>query len=314
LSSNRLECLKSVPIDDLEVVSVCYVYQTEPDEPATIETEFWNKELFNKAEFLDFNGRCDCCGSTRLQYSCEIVHKPTLTGYHIGRTCAFKIADFGSSRIENCSVALLERAKCKGRVSNWIKSNPEHAEIIAWAATGAHHIASDIRSKLSSYGSLSTAQIALLYKLRTQVEEKAAEIKESPPAGPAPQGRVEVTGEILTFKQVDGFGYGQTVSKMLVRLTEGQSKGCKVWSTVPAYTSAIRGELITFKATFERSDKDQFFSFGKRPVITQAEIDRQATAHEQKQKETELKARWAQDRAPVDHNDADGVTTMQSLG
>ena len=48
---------------------------------------------------------------------------------------------------------------------------------------------------------ISEAQIALLYKLRTQMTERAAEKALEPvPTTPAPEGRVEVTGTVLGTK------------------------------------------------------------------------------------------------------------------
>ena len=51
--------------------------------------------------------------------------------------------------------------------------------------------------------------------------------------------------------------------KMLVKLAGGS----KVWCTVPAGSEATRGDVITFKATFEVSKDDPSFAFGSRPTF-----------------------------------------------
>jgi hypothetical protein len=83
----------------------------------------------------------------------------------------------------------------------------------------------------------------------------------NPPSEPAPEGRVTVEGEIITIREQSG-EYG-TVWKMLVRL----GSGAKVWCSIPAEANAVLGQTIKFTATFQRSDKDQFFAFGKIPKL-----------------------------------------------
>jgi len=99
--------------------------------------------------------------------------------------------------------------------------------------------------------------------LRAQAKaaEKAAEESAEVPASPAPEGRVEITGTVLSVKvQSNDFG------DRLV-WTVRSDQGFRVWSTVPA---AIAGEVeagdtVTFTATLTPSDDDNTFAFGKRP-------------------------------------------------
>lgn len=86
-------------------------------------------------------------------------------------------------------------------------------------------------------------------------------LKEKEDAGPVPEGRKDVNGEIVSIKEVDT-GYGYTL-KMLVRL----SNGSKVYGTIPKSIrgSAEIGNHITFRATFEASKDDASFGFIKRP-------------------------------------------------
>lgn len=252
-------CIKSIPAADLEVVAFAHVFDCGPEEGRTVELEILNKELRESATF-DTNGwRCDCCGHS-VSYCCEVVHKPTRAGYYVGRQCAANLQELARHDFGRLSVALAQRAKSRRAVNAWLKANPQHADIVAWAKTAVHYIASDIARKLARYGSISEGQVNLLYKLKTQVEERAAaQAAEPVPTTPAPEGRLTVTGTILGLKTKDTpWGISH---KMLVRLTDAN----KVWTTVPANFDGGKGDSITFTATFERSKDDQHFAFGSRP-------------------------------------------------
>jgi hypothetical protein len=49
---------------------------------------------------------------------------------------------------------------------------------------------------------------------------------------------------------------------MTIKATEGYI----VWVTVPSGMEALRGALVSFKATLTPSDTDPKFAFGKRPM------------------------------------------------
>jgi len=85
----------------------------------------------------------------------------------------------------------------------------------------------------------------------------------------APQGRLQVTGEILGSRSQD-WGYG-TTTKILVKTTEGW----KLWLTLPSgIYGAQRGDTVTFTVTVEPSEKDPRFAYGVRPtkasIVTRA--------------------------------------------
>jgi hypothetical protein len=88
-----------------------------------------------------------------------------------------------------------------------------------------------------------------------------AEKLANPPTEPAPEGRVSVEGVIKTLREVEN-DFGRTW-KMLVELTNRT----RVWCSVPTGANAEVGSTIKFTATFTRSDKDQFFAFGKIPKL-----------------------------------------------
>lgn len=78
--------------------------------------------------------------------------------------------------------------------------------------------------------------------------------------GDAPVGKSVVTGQIVKIKPVETM-YGRQY-KMMVKLDNGAT----VWGTLPAFLSeSNEGDTVTFKATFEASDKPSH-AFFKRPT------------------------------------------------
>lgn len=129
-----------------------------------------------------------------------------------------------------------------------------------------HHIISDINHRLYINGNLSDAQINLVDKILEQIAEaarKKAE-EESLPKTICPEGKIEISGIILGFKnQQNEFG---TSLKMIVR----DNRGFKVYGTTPSSYDGQKGDTITFTATVSRSKDDEFFGFFKRPKIKKA--------------------------------------------
>jgi len=115
------------------------------------------------------------------------------------------------------------------------------------------------------YGSWSDKQQAFARKLLAQIPERerreAERAKEAEQAEPAPTGRVDVQGTVLTVKSQES-DYGWS-TKMLVRATTGW----KLWVTLPsAIYDAKRGDTVAFTVTVEPSKDDPKFAFGKRPT------------------------------------------------
>jgi hypothetical protein len=268
-TSARFACIKSVPVSELTVTSIVYLTRAEDatgqdhdGRPYTVaESETLDAALEARAHFEPFSGRCDCCGSTRLQYACNVVHVPTLQGYYVGRDCADKLLGFADGHFAGLSVALAEKAASRRRLNWWLTANPQHAAIVEWAGTASHHIASDVYRKLKAYGSISEAQVALLHRIKAQTEQRAAKAASEPqPTGPAPEGRLEVEVEYLGTKATEGFR-GSTVVKALVRLA---GYNTKAWVTA---CGLQRGDRALIRANFTRSDRDPHFAFGRRPKV-----------------------------------------------
>lgn len=107
------------------------------------------------------------------------------------------------------------------------------------------------------YGSLTERQEAALVRSLAQRAERQAQ-REVAPTSPMPEGRVEVTGTVLSTKyQESQFG---GCYKMLVQ----SDAGWKVWGTIPTSLGYnCKGLRVTFTATVE--SKEAAFGFFSRP-------------------------------------------------
>ena len=220
----------------------------------------------------DHGGACHICGNVHAITVARFYHVPSNTYVEVGETCANKLdggeaLDFRSFRekLKRGAAAAAGKAKAqrflaeKGISPAWDVYTKDSGD------TFAETTVCDIVSKLVRYGSISDKQVSFIGKLLKQIADApaiaAARAAEAEAAAPVPTGRMTVTGEVLTVKEMDtAFGY--TV-KMLVRAEPGY----KLWGTVP---SAIaddikRGDTVTFTATLKPSDDDEKFGFFSRP-------------------------------------------------
>jgi hypothetical protein len=106
--------------------------------------------------------------------------------------------------------------------------------------------------------------LAALPGAKTRWERKQDEVN-NPPTTPAPTGRVEVTGEVVSVKHKVNEFTGGDVYKMLVLLSDRN----KVYCSVPRGVDPdnAKGMKIRFVARFDRSPDDEHFSFGSRPTL-----------------------------------------------
>jgi hypothetical protein len=111
--------------------------------------------------------------------------------------------------------------------------------------------------------------------MRTMARDLLAEDVAPEPTAPVVEGRIVITGEVLSEKwQTSDYGEQH---KMLVR----DDRGFKVWGSVPAAIEMSRfhdadgmyqeipgvekGSRVTFTATVEASRDDESFGFFMRP-------------------------------------------------
>jgi len=259
---------KSLPVDELEVVGMIYVAHQGGE--VVDDYEYYNKTLADTSAFGPFEHRCECCGQ-RLKWACEVVHRPTHTGFHVGRACASKIESLNrySGLISTMSVALAERAACAKREADFRAARPETNVALDWAKVGPNKIAADMLAKLRRWGSLSDNQVSFLLNLHAEDTARRAAA-----TGICPTGRVELVGKIVSIKdrpEEDRYG---TVHHWKMVLDLGN--GVRVWGTCPEaiapapYGStdgrAKVGDTISLTATVEPKDGDPLFGFFARPA------------------------------------------------
>jgi len=239
---------------------------------------------------------CSICGAW---FKSGSIWKHKVSGEHIfvGHTCATKYRmlydrsewqAWQKARQQERSQAAREQVWATARAKRR-EENPELFERLAKLAAHegssefAKHFATDLSARIDRWGLPSEAQLALLSKLEGEaingqrIRLERAEEKHVP----APQGRIEFSGEVLSVKLHESdFG---SVYKMTVKVVTPEGSWL-AWLTVPsgAYWNVdengggsrarndvreLKGQKITVRATLSRSDRDEHFAFGKRPTL-----------------------------------------------
>lgn len=182
--------------------------------------------------------------------------------------------------------ALVKAAETKAwrseQISEWLKENPERKDLLAWLNAeldkGWHEFYNSLLRYFEKNGKLTEGQEAAAWKSKAREEKWEQEkAQEAAQASPAPTGRIEVTGTILSTKWVDS-QWGGT-EKMVVKADEGFRFYCTVPSDISfdeqledgtILPSAKVGDKIKLTVTLTPSDNDETFAWGKRP--SKAEI------------------------------------------
>lgn len=237
------------------------------DKQSEIDTALYN-----------WDHRCAHCGA-HPRYVALMLHNSGDI-ILIGLTCLdnrFSLATQDFQRLKKAAELDRQAQKIKAAVREWVAAHPD----LAWMGdkhfdgipetSKRNNFVLDVARKLQAYGSISDKQeAAVRASLVRDVEwaaKRAAEAAERHDPDPAPviEGRIQVTGRVLTTKDVESqFGW---TTKMLVF----DDRGFKVWGTVPSSISAVqRGARVRFLATVEKSKDDETFGFYSRP--TKAEV------------------------------------------
>ncbi|MEV6925506.1 hypothetical protein AB0M46_13550 [Dactylosporangium sp. NPDC051485] len=258
------------------------------DAPAI--AEHWRARLAARAMHdghwnrTDGGGRCDHCGA-RLRYVAVLEHRPTAQLVPVGETCLDNrfgedTADY-LDRLRGESVARRERLALQAQRAAWTESDPRHAAAVAYLRERATDTTLPVSSFVDSIAErwsrratvqLSPKQVDALLRMRDQ--EAAHRSKAD-----APEGRVQITGEVQRAKERPGFR-GRTEVKLTVR----DDRGFTVWVTRTAAIGqalgwdheTYAGARITFTATLARSDRDSTFAFASR--ATQVTVQHRAPA------------------------------------
>ena len=132
----------------------------------------------------------------------------------------------------------------------------------AWAETW--HVVVDIYWKATRSGSLTDKQLGLLESYVANEDIRQAEKTQRAAAQasipPAPAGRVEIEGEVISRKFYEN-GFGGTI-KLIVRA----DAGWKVFVSEPSNVHAEVGCRVRMTCTITPTDDDPTFGFGKRPT------------------------------------------------
>ena len=168
-----------------------------------------------------------------------------------------------------------------GRNKRWIAEDETRKEIERFVLGGGSDFIASMRDALHEWGRLTESQEAAVRKVMAREEKREAErTAEWEAAADCPEGRVEVTGVIISTDIRDtSFG---SQWKMLVR----DDSGFKVWGSIPRKllvqtetfrnhqffdATDLKGKRVSFTAAITPSEDDQKFGFLKRPTKAKLE-------------------------------------------
>ena len=231
------------------------------------------------------NCNCGHCGAA-IRYSALLVRDDVREFIHVGEVCldnrfqALTKEEF--KRLRETARLNRERANFEERIDALVEQHPHLQRLLNNdAVVQGSLFLSDVRRKFVESGRLTDNQINAVQRAfegeerrqkwaaeKAERETKwAAEKAALQAAGvEAPEGRVEVEGEIVSIKWHEAtYGYGRSAGSY--KITVKADAGWSVWATLPSGldSEGAKGRRIKFTATLTRSDRDRTFAFGKRP-------------------------------------------------
>lgn len=215
---------------------------------------------------------CHHCGNGMVRWITAVRHVPTGEVVVFGAECTARLAfkngkEFRLAMLKKKAEAHKESLKAFLAREAFLASHPDVAaakqDVASNPACARNTFAQDILRKLDKYGSISDKQASCLVESVKRDIDRATQAANEPPAGPAPTGRVDIEGEVVSVKLHEN-EFGSTL-KMLLKLANGS----KVWTTVPRAAADVveRGDTMKITVTCTVSDKDASFAFGKRPTL-----------------------------------------------
>lgn len=130
----------------------------------------------------------------------------------------------------------------------------EHPEAVAaLQALRPGSFAESVRATFEASGYLTASQAEVVVRM-------AAEQASEPEPSPVIEGRIVITGKVLSVKWTSS-QFGE-VCRMIVL----DDRGFKVWGTRPAALEAQAGDRVTLTATVKVSEDDPTFGFYSRPA------------------------------------------------
>lgn len=261
------------------------------DEPgySPLMTPYAQQLLTEGWRFADVetNGDCQHCGA-RLRYFAVLLHTPSKCFVRVGETCLdnrFELATGEFHKLRKAAKLNRER-----RVMREVRAEfaADHADVIGFLSEKMTECESrfgylpdpeldgylpgvsfwefylSLYARLERTGLLSERQVEALRKSAVKdAARKVAREEERKDSEPVPMTdeKIVVTGEITKLDLKDD-GFGGTREVMTVK----DDRGFLLWGTQPTklYEAKV-GSRVTFTATVQRSDRDNFFGFFKRP-------------------------------------------------
>lgn len=240
-------------------------------------TSPWGQlRFFNRA-----NTSCDCCGAHFLHGS-VYLHTESGEAVTLGHICCEKAGIYSNDEWQDAYKAQVAQMRESRRaislkragLRRWVIENRSVAKLLHTD----HDIARDMRFRLIETGAkwgFTEKQIQLLQKLADDAANpKAEEVKV---AAPKTDERIRVEGTVLSVKEHESaYGY-----KMVMTVKVETADGIWItWGTIPGsiIEEVKRGSRVAFDAKIVVSDRDESFTFFKRPTKAQVTNEEAASA------------------------------------
>ncbi len=243
----------------------------------------WNIEAVtalrvNGAKFAPTGGlgKCSVCGANYI-YGDIWRHEPTGEHIHIGHDCADKyemLADRSQAELDMGR----HRATAAKEISRKVNAEEREAFLarhpgLSGALEANHPIVRDIAQRFAQYRALSDKQIALVFKLATEVSKPKAPAEQTVQA-PISDERQTFRGIVVSAKSQDS-QYGLQY-KMTVRVSTPEGVWL-AWGTIPSglmdqvptgnagRLQNLRGAEVEITARLQ-AGRDAHFALMNRPV------------------------------------------------
>ena len=147
--------------------------------------------------------------------------------------------------------------KCGGSGLWEYKTSPE--------VRAAARAKSEAKREVAQVKRMAEAAVKEAARAERQAKWEAEKAAKHAAAAAIEPGKQEIIGTVVGLKEVEGFGYGEWVTKMIVE----SEMGWKVYGTMPASLygeETIKGCKVSFNATVQVSNDDEKFGFFKRPT------------------------------------------------
>lgn len=283
----------SAPEFDPEAYDLHGVFDLHPDYPAPEMAQarlaIVNGLIAQGYRFGSHGSRqCGHCGHVGIRYAALMIRADVREMIYVGEDCLdnrFDLTKAEFTALRESARLNRERTARRDRVAALVDAHP----LLAWLTYPSNVTGLDseffysIGHKLTAYGELSDRQVAAVERGIIRETERndrraaqAAAKRALVDAGvQAPEGRMTVTGQIVSLKEREGY-MGGTEWKITVKTDEGWL----AWASAPsllwdAWRDAkadmdleqwLRTQRLTFTVTLTRSDSDPLFAFAKRPA------------------------------------------------